>query len=421
MDPTIELVIAKNSFTEERKEIDYPPSYQATERDQLNYQYVDGGTPEKYKELKDENGPYAPSKIGLSIFSDFEAIKLANIDAVFNFTQRQGGMFGPQELKTYQYIAINPGFGGYHQYLQYRILRSFGYSISPFDANKKLNEKYVDTRSERFKSIIGKNKTGHLIPNLQSIIDEISLTDPNNIDLIVSNMTDRRMQYIAYLASQAILALSCLKRNGFWIAHLTIIDQPIADLLYIISLIFDKIAIFKPMASYYTNDLYLIAEGPWNNSSYIDVLRDLADLRKHPRYPKSLLTNRSLGFDQYLNQVLSLKFDETKIYRYEKSLIVWDLPGNTNKRPLIYSYGEKRKEAEAPKHITLNSLYENNVELLKQNKYQELYEKNQKFGTQSVKMVELLNAINITDLGMPHSQIIEEPIIASLSPPSIIQ
>lgn len=413
MDPTIEVVTVKNSFTQDEvKEIDYPPSYQASDREIINYQYLDGLTPSRYEKVEDEKGPYAPSRIGLSIFSDFEAIKLANLDAVFNFTQRQGGMFGPQELKKYQYIAINPGFGGYHQYLQYRLLSCFGYSIAPFDAKKKLNEKYVDTRSERFKSIVGKNKSGHLIPNIDSIIDEISLTDPNNIDLIISNMTDRRPQYIAYLASQAYLALSCLKRNGVWIAQLTEIDQPMVDMLYIISLIFDKVAIFKPMASHYTNDLYLVAEGPWNNSPHINLLKDLTDLRKHAKYPQSLVPNRSPGFDQYLNYVLSLSADESKIYRYEKALIVWDLPGNTKKQPLIYSYGERRKQAEAPKQITLKSLYENNVRVLKQNQYQEEYEKNQ--GEKNERMIELLSATDIIDLNPSASLQREEPVIASI-------
>ncbi len=227
-------------------------------------------------------------------------------------------------------------------------------------------------------------------------------------------MTDRRPQYIAYLASQAYLALSCLKRNGVWIAQLTEIDRPVADLLYIISLVFDKIAIFKPMASHYTNDLYLVAEGPWNNSSHITLLKELTDLKLHPKYPQSLVLNRSPGFDQYLNYVLSLQIDESKIYRYEKALIVWDLPGNTKKQPLIYSYGEKRKQAEGPKQITLSSLYENNVEVLKQKQYQ--YEKDQATNQeqQSPRMIELLSATNIVDLNPSASLPREDPVIASI-------
>nr|QBK90093.1 MAG: FtsJ-like methyltransferase [Pithovirus LCPAC102] len=377
MDPTINLVTVKNSFIQTKddrdKDIIYPPKYIADNREIPIYKYIDATNYPAQIILPDNNeyGPYMPSKIGNSIFMDNDAIKLANIDSVFKFSKHQGGMFGPQELKPFRYIGINVGMGGYHQYLQYRLPLCFGYSISSINTNN-INESLLDIRHERFKKIIGNDHTGNIITNVNSMLDEISNIDSNNIDLVVSNMTNNRRNDVVFIAAEFIISLTLLKRNGYWIINLKNIDDPIKDLIYMISLVFDNITIFKPMASHFKQDIYLIAEGPRMNTNIIEILTDIIDAKKHKMYPEKLLSNRSTGFDIYIDNILlyimNIQNYENILYRHDKALVMWDLPGNLenkNLNPLLYTYGKKRDNASGPIILTLDQLEKDKIYVLK--------------------------------------------------------
>ena len=380
MDPTIKLIEIQNSFSKTREDrdekISYPPAYSADNRDlpMINIQLLDKYP--KYKRIKDnEKEPFAPSKIGNSVFIDFDAVKLANLDSIFKFSRRQGGLYAPQELKKFVYIGIETGEGGYHQYLQYRLPICYGYSIDKIGF-KKTNDTYIDMRTARFKKILGVGQRGDIITDYESMINEIG----ENADLIISNMISDRRKIVKFICIQTILALTRLNKNEYCIFHIKYIYEAMKDLLYLISLAFDKITIFKPLASYYMDDYTVVVEGPrLNTSETIILMKNIINI---DGYPERLVNERSNGFEIYLNTSLDIinQVNYETIYRYEKALTLWNIPGNLEhpeNNPLIYSYGKKRDEAEPEKIITYDVLKLDDIKINKQEeiiKERQLYE-----------------------------------------------
>ena len=385
MDPTIRLIEIKNSFSRTRedrdKKISYPPAYSADNRDLPILNIILSDKYPKYARIKNnEKGPFSPSKIGNSIFIDFDAVKLSNLDSVFKFSGRQGGMYAPQELKKFVYIGIETGEGGYHQYLQYRLPLCYGYSIDKIGF-KKTNEEYIDMRKSRFKKIVGNGKRGDITTDYDSMINEIG----EHVDLIISNMISDRKKVIKFICAETILALTRLNRNGYWIFQIKDVDDAIKDLLYLISLVFDRITIFKPLASYYLDDYSVIVEGPRQNMNEMILLMN--NIIKIEGYTQRLVNERSNAFEVYLDNSLNIinQVNYETIYRYEKALILWNVPGkleNPEKNPLIYTYGKKRDEADPEKKITYDVMKQDDINVIinKQEatiKERQLYEQSQ--------------------------------------------
>jgi len=347
MDPTIELTEIKDSrIVPVDIDIVYPEPLKIS-NDVIEYEYVDGDDPE-YRRKKDiELGPYSPSKIGNSIFGDFDAVKLANLDSIFKFTR----MMTKVELKDYNYLAINPELGGYHQYIQYRILQCYGYSVSTEKKYKKMEERnVVDTSIQRFKQL-----NGYLINNKNSIQIEIHNQFPDGLDLIVSNSNEDQNDNILFFIAQLSLSLHLLKGNGNWIIQLRKIDQPLKDCIYLAALVYEKVTLFKPMATYYNDDIYLVCQGP--RTKYIPNIDEIYnDIDKKEKYPEKIIKNNPLNIDPLLS--LFSIVDTSKQYRHLKSLIYWNLPGTPEpgKNVLKYRYGRDHNDGKAPGKTTLSEI-----------------------------------------------------------------
>lgn len=357
MDPTIEFTEVNDSrLVPPDVDVVYPPGLTLPKAGRVfpDYKYIHNpDIPKTNKYIDNESGPYTPSKIGNSIFSDFDAVKLANLDSIFKFTKRQS----KQELKQYDYMVINPNKGGYHQYLQYRMTQSYGYSISTNITKKLLDRSIIDVRTERFFEIIG-NIT---VTEVQSKITS------SGLDLIISNKNTTRFKNIEFFITELSLCLHTLKGNGTWIIQLSDVDIPIKDCIYLSAIVFDKITLFKPMASNYNEDIYLVCQGP--KDTYIGQIDNiLADIKKQIKnkkyYPKTLFVNNPIT--SYIDSVLSISLavDLSKTYRYEKSLILWTLPGtpepgiNVLKYP---EYGETREGNKHPSEISLDDLQKGTI------------------------------------------------------------
>ena len=354
MDPTIEFAEVRDSeLIPIDVEVVYPPGISLREDERIfpSYEYIHNpNTPKREKYIKIEKGPYSPSKIGNSIFSDFDAVKLSNLDSIFKFTKRQSR----QELKRYDYLVINPNKGGYHQYLQYRIAQSFGYSFGAVVSKKLLDRDVIDVRSERFNEIIG-----NIIGDARKVQSTIT-NSLDGLDLIVSNKNmSMRSKNIDFIMTVLSMSLHTLKRNGTLIIQLSEIDVPTKDCIYLSSIVFDKITLFKPMASDYNKDVYLICLGPID--AYIGqvdhIMEDIKmQIKNKKYYPETLFGSNHI--ENYIDSVLSMSsaVDPLKQYRHNKALALWDLPGtpehgvNVLKYP---KYGKFREGDGHPKEISL--------------------------------------------------------------------
>ncbi len=81
--------------------------------------------------------------VSVNPFLNRDAITLANIDMVFNFSNHTSGYIIKQEsIKDYNFVAIGDGPGGFSQYVMYRNPSSYGYGSTPSD--QPFNEEKLD-------------------------------------------------------------------------------------------------------------------------------------------------------------------------------------------------------------------------------------------------------------------------------------
>lgn len=238
-------------------------------------------------------------KLGTSIFGSKTSIILANIDAIFNIINRQGGELGHQELKEFSLLEIssdrNPGY--ITRYLQYRL---------PFVASWIITNNFdLIPRSDLNMTKINLYKS----QERDKISPDILALNPFGIDLIVSD--DCNLQNIN---------LKILKTGGNLIAR---ICKIIPEELYNLVNSFDKFALFKPISSpCYLPDMYAIC---------------LSKLSKAPNF-----TFIPSSFINYLNAnmynpnpyiAVGLAYLEGKKitiseYNLNRALILFNIPGN---------------------------------------------------------------------------------------------
>lgn len=359
MDPTINLVKVVSTLNRPGydREILYPSGYEIPTNERIfpTYEYsINVDEDIKLLDLKSTNidkekSKEIANKIGKSVFMNNEAVKLANIDSVFKLSGRDAGLFAPQEDGKFSYLIINAEEGGFHQYLQYRLPICFGYSLSPFD--QELNS-ILDTRKQRLDIIETEDQMGDILSSVDEIISYMKRKESRYLNLVVTNLNGRKSKWLKQLAAQFLVSLNSLLNTGKWIAQIKILDQPTKELIYLISLAFEKITLFKPLMNP-DNLFYLIAESPNNN--FIHQLNPIVhDIIKQKKYPSSILKSNSLliSYIEYINKIIPLideSYNLPGIYRYEKALIYWDLPGTPSKEyDFYFRYGQMREGASYP-------------------------------------------------------------------------
>ena len=155
-------------------------------------------TPKQYRELEIKTNPF--SKIGTSIFLNSGAVKLANIDAIFNVTESLKGDLGvlPSHApRRYLYVTLGDAVGALAQYIQYRKKFTLGYgmSLTSFDTTDKkrtLDLKKVETRGpnvyyqEWGDFDYGGDGTGNLYVNVGPLVKKLREYHVNGVDLVVA-------------------------------------------------------------------------------------------------------------------------------------------------------------------------------------------------------------------------------------------
>ena len=155
-------------------------------------------TAKQYRELEIKTNPF--SKIGTSIFLNSGAVKLANIDAIFNVTESLKGDLGvlPSHApRRYLYVTLGDAVGALAQYIQYRKKFTLGYgmSLTSFDTTDKkrtLDLKKVETKGpnvyyqEWGDFDYGGDGTGNLYVNVGPLVKKLREYHVNGVDLVVA-------------------------------------------------------------------------------------------------------------------------------------------------------------------------------------------------------------------------------------------
>jgi hypothetical protein len=241
-------------------------------------------------------------------FLNRDAIVLANIDAVFNFSKHTSGYIMPQETKDYTFATIDDEDNGFIQYMLYRNPNSYGYGIS----SKPINE-VIDVTHFNF---LQSNDPKNLIEFVKSV-------EVTGVDTVIGNYSNQ-INSQGYL----IRLLTCLKIisiGGTFVCKIRF-DETLSKLLYITSKCFEKITLFKPIStSAYDGVYYVIAQNA--NKNNLEQISYLAN------YERTEVSNDFMNWlHQYYflinsyNQILIDHKEDYELYDTYKCKAMWNLP-----------------------------------------------------------------------------------------------
>lgn len=297
--------------------------------------------------------------IGKSIFMNRAAIKLANIDAIFNLTQQDQRYISQKNLKSFKYCDIAGGPGGFTEYLQYRLPNSYGYGITLHEKNGGIP--WIEDRLDktRFDITYGFDGTGNLYTNYDWFSEYVNNKEGinRNINLVVADGgfeigNDARNQEILsshLILSEILIALQILAPGGNFVCKIfDTISKISADLIFILSICFREIHIFKPVSSRPANaERYLIGLGIKQNISfYIKLLQSVNSRYINNEIVTSIFNILPSNFENWLytNNLNNLRLQRETTdniitllskgkvdipeYNLHKCLIIWNLPSN---------------------------------------------------------------------------------------------
>jgi len=389
MDPTAKLCQIRDSFNQPQPTVDLPESFSfGTELPSytLNIQessiidtpnlpptFVDSdlyatleniklqyNTP-KFEEIRLQYNPF--ERIGNSIFIDRAGVKLANVDAVLNLTGHTGGFMAQQSLNEFTFVDLAGAPGAWTQYIQFRFPLSIGYGISLKEA---IPWRTDILNMDSFAINYGEDDTGNLYTNAESFAKYVKTSVNTGVDLVMADGgfsvkgEEERQEFLTsrLILSEMLTALESLRIGGSFICKVyDTVTKIMADLIFLMSLCFENIWLFKPISSRPANsERYLVCKNLRPNIfEYINILatayyryqgktsNDIMITNLFSTLPEvfvSWLTNSNNQSFQtqidYGNIILQLLNDHPVSlpqYNLYKCLVIWNLPDNPEYKP----------------------------------------------------------------------------------------
>lgn len=316
---------------------------------------------QKFEEARNATNPF--ERIKNSIFMNRAAIKLANIDAVHHITKEIFTFDKMQSSSPFSFCDIAAGPGGFTQYIQFRYPDSIGYGMTlkheTLDWNKSL------LKMENFKTFYGEDDTGDLYTHWLDFCNFVT-NDPklrgDGVDLVTadggfdleygesSNELLKKQEFLSsrLLLVQSLVGIICTKIGGnFVLKCFDTVTKISSQIIFILSLCFEKILIFKPISSRPANsERYIICKSRLSSiSDYVNLLKNAAQTYSSNLYIDSLFSNElpatyinwltntnnisiNLQIETAKNIIayISGKKVNLKSYDQDKFLIIWNLP-----------------------------------------------------------------------------------------------
>jgi cap1 methyltransferase len=313
----------------------------------------------QYESIRSIANPF--ENVGRSIFMNRAAIKIANIDAIYNISGHNTGLVEMQRRGRFTFCDVAAGPGGFTEYIQWRRPDAFGWGMTltgPLDWNKDRLD------LSRFGIIYGPDNTGNLYEHWKFFVDQVTRTEVAGVDLVMADGgfdiegdTDQfaKQEFLSsrLLLCQIAVALGCLKEDGDFVCKVfDTVTSLSAELLYLLASCFETITIFKPISSRPANaERYIIAKGAKSmqfRAPYLDLLAQanasykegvnvssLFDIKQLPPTFIQWLqknnedsVNRQIELAQRVQQLLNGEQIELPVYNLSKALLVWNLPDN---------------------------------------------------------------------------------------------
>lgn len=207
-------------------------------------------------------------ELSRSIFMNRAAIKIANLDALYNFTNHNSGLISytdeSDDLFTFCDVASGPG--GFTEYIQFRRRKARGYGMSLRDTSKSLQWNTDKLDMSRFIVTYGDDNTGNLYTQWEWFTKFISDKEPTGVDLVMADggfeVEDikegfERQEYLTshLLMAECAVGIKCCKEGGtFVVKCFNTVTQISAEIVFILAQCFEKISIIKPVSSRPANE-----------------------------------------------------------------------------------------------------------------------------------------------------------------------
>jgi cap1 methyltransferase len=331
-----------------------PPYYSDIKKYEILQEVKNAFESDNFIKARDAMNPF--EKIGRSIFSNHDAIKLSNIDSVHHVTNQTFTFDAKKSNISFTFCDIASGPGGFTQYIQYRFPNSKGYGMTLLHNKLDWDTKFLDMT--KFTTFNGPDKTGNLYTNWEHFINFVLTQEPEGVDLITGNggfdNMDKRVLYKQeFLSSrlfltQALIGIGCSKIGGnIVIKVFDTVTSISAQILFVLSQCFNKILIFKPVSSRPSDaERYVICMGRKHIvQSYYQLLVGAASHYQETAYLASLFAeslpsefelwlikenNRSIDSQliavQNILLYLGNQTPQILTYNIPKFLIIWNLP-----------------------------------------------------------------------------------------------
>ena len=389
MDPTINLCSSSDILSNEliyytnTNTTQLTPSYTQCANDSVSSKYCDINLYNTlhtlknyydhplYNKVRDIVNPF--ENIGKSIFSNRAGVKLANIDAVLNITNYKFTFDTKYTNDNFTFCDIASGPGAFTEYLQYRFPNAKGYGITIRHKQNDWNQKIINMKN--FDVFYGPDNTGDLYINCLNFIVFVKKNKPAGVDLITGDgafdsvYDNQEFLSSRLLLTQIIVGIDCTKINGnFVVKVLDTVTEFSAQIIYILSLCFKSIILFKPASSRPANsERYLVCLNRREIvQNYLILLKNALPYYNSTTYLKSLFSNDLP--DDYINWLkfhnnfsinLQLLIGRNTIY-FLKYILPFN-PNLTPVKPYIY-YINKILQTD-----NLNDIIKSKILLLKNN------------------------------------------------------
>ena len=273
--------------------------------------------------------------VGRSIFTNNRAgVKMANLDSIFNLTGHNGGYIAQatftesnnfniyrdeeaieidESFKTtevWPFADIAGGPGGFSQYLLWRRPTATGYGITLANPdNNALTWREDLKRSTNFNIYDGPDKTGDIYTHYNDFVDYVLYSEPSGVNLAfadggfdTSGQEDQeefitsRLIMLEILMAIRVVRYDDYNRGTIMIKLLDTNSQFMAELLYLVARVFEKVWLVKPITSRPANsEKYLVARGvrQQQRDDVISILTEAAQLFEDGQVVTSFLAPNS--------------------------------------------------------------------------------------------------------------------------------
>lgn len=357
--------------------------------------YADLDLLARYTEIRDQMEPYVDASKSVNIHDDnpFEglkrlkymnraAVKLANVDAIFDVTgYRQhfeetdelslsaysGDGLGDvvkdnnQIVKVFTFADIAAAPGAFTQYIMDRRPMSLGYGISlkVEDDTLNWNKELIDKAEGRFDVQYGQDGSGNLYTQTDFFIDYVLEKQPNGLNLCTADGGFdmdisphlKEIYSVRLVMCQIAAALGVVGENGHFVLKIfNTFTSASAQLVALLTVAFKEVYMFKPISSRPINtERYIVCKYLIDRSlaqqicdSILDVNDDYPDFEPDRPYLKSLFDDSLMSpafvrwFQQHNDMSLRRRIESSSIVLSKLKGVEVEIPRYDLHRAVLY-------------------------------------------------------------------------------------